>query len=633
VGVPAPVDTAEAVDMVLTGLKYLAAVDPSALSARAQAECLQAFEQADAIAAAARARILAAFTAGHGYSEDADYSPTSWLIHRTRITKGAARGHLGWARRAAAHPQILTALAEGTVLTESMARAICGWTDKLPASCRDAADGILVAAARAGARKDDLAALAAEIYARSLPDDHDDPEPDFEDRKLRVETTFAGAGVMAGDLTPRCAAVVTAVLDALSAPRGAEDTRTKEQRYHDALEDAMRRLVASDLLPERAGQPVKVWAHVTLAELRALDDGSVLAQEWIGEMAVRWAANRAAASQTGSDGAAWLDGKPARAMSCDATIIPVVTGQVDPGALDELMALCLQFTGHDSHCADPDRVADPPDGDDSRRVGPRLPTAQAQEMLRHAIIRKAVDLVSGPGGLASFLRTRLLGARLAGPSLPLDVGHSAEIPAAVRRAVVLRDQHCRWAGGCDQPASACEVHHVTHLADGGTTSVDGCALYCFFHHHVAIHQWGWTVALHPDGTTTARSPDGTKVLHSHGCATRRSVVSPAQRAGTRGDVSGSDGLPGIRKVTGTVACQKTGGRAQASGAVRRGIRAIWRKLDCLKPSLQKVKCATCRKDAWNRYRSLRRGVCGPAVILWGAGAMPCPGIEGDVRDA
>jgi len=59
-------------------------------------------------------------------------------------------------------------------------------------------------------------------------------------------------------------------------------------------------------------------------------------------------------------------------------------------------------------------------------------------------------------------------------------------------------------------------HHVTHLADGGTTSVDGCALYCFFHHHVAIHQWGWTVALHPDGTTTARSPDGTKTLHSHG---------------------------------------------------------------------------------------------------------------------
>ena len=35
-------------------------------------------------------------------------------------------------------------------------------------------------------------------------------------------------------------------------------------------------------------------------------------------------------------------------------------------------------------------------------------------------------------------------------------------------------------------------------------------------HHVAIHQWGWTVTLNPDGTTTARSPDGTKILRSHG---------------------------------------------------------------------------------------------------------------------
>ena len=85
---PVPASTAEAMDMVLTGLRYLAASDPTALAAQAQAECLQTLERADAISTAARARILAAFTAGHGYSEDADYSATSWLIHRTRITKG-----------------------------------------------------------------------------------------------------------------------------------------------------------------------------------------------------------------------------------------------------------------------------------------------------------------------------------------------------------------------------------------------------------------------------------------------------------------------------------------------------------------------------------------------------------------
>jgi hypothetical protein len=124
--------------------------------------------------------------------------------------------------------------------------------------------------------------------------------------------------------------------------------------------------------------------------------------------------------------------------------------------------------------------------------------------------------VSGPGGLASFLRRKLLGARLAGPSLPLDVGVSRNIPAAIRQLVIERDQHCRFPGGCDQPAAGCEVHHTTHQANGGKTSVSDCALYCFFHHHVVIHQWGWTVVLNPDGTTTAYSPDKTKILHSHG---------------------------------------------------------------------------------------------------------------------
>ena len=68
--------------------------------------------------------------------------------------------------------------------------------------------------------------------------------------------------------------------------------------------------------------------------------------------------------------------------------------------------------------------------------------------------------------------------------------------------------------------------------------MDGCALYCFFHHHVAIHQWGWTVALHPDGTTTARSPDGTKVFHSHSppTADRPRRVKPRSVDRTNGDV-------------------------------------------------------------------------------------------------
>jgi hypothetical protein len=55
----------------------------------------------------------------------------------------------------------------------------------------------------------------------------------------------------------------------------------------------MRRLVAADLLPERAGQPVKAVVHVSLAELRAMEDGSLLEAEWATGVRARWAARLA----------------------------------------------------------------------------------------------------------------------------------------------------------------------------------------------------------------------------------------------------------------------------------------------------------------------------------------------------
>jgi hypothetical protein len=82
-----PADAREALDMVRAGLAYLAAVDATQLAAAMQAECLRELEQADAIATAARASILAGFTAGKGYSGDGDYSAVSWLIHRTGVTR------------------------------------------------------------------------------------------------------------------------------------------------------------------------------------------------------------------------------------------------------------------------------------------------------------------------------------------------------------------------------------------------------------------------------------------------------------------------------------------------------------------------------------------------------------------
>jgi Domain of unknown function (DUF222) len=514
-----PASTSDALNMVLTGMRYLNAANAAAMAAGEQARMLTVMEQVHGLGTAVHASVLGAFTAGQVYTEDGEYSPRSWLIHQADVTRAAAFAYTAWARRAQEHPKIRQAMAGG-IVSESWARAICEITGKIPQPGRDDADGLLVWTKLHGATLADLVALATEMYLRSLPGGPPDPAP--EDRAVRLATTLGGAGVIRGDLTPECAAMVGAVLDALSKPAGAEDTRSKPERYHDALAEAMKRLLAADLLPDRAGHPVKALVHMTLGELRALDGGSMLQGEWITAAAARWAAHRAAASVTGSDGGAWLEGRAAQAVACDAILVPVVTGDIDPAALDDLVRLCVELVRLDDHnpaLSGPDRsaVSEPSAvPDDNVSPLPGGPDRDAlREAIRQAIIGKAVDLVSGPGGLASYLRCRQLGARLGGPSLPLDIGHSATIPAGIRTAVTLRDQHCQWAGGCDQPASACEVHHLVHQANGGKTSVKTCGLYCTHHHQVMIHRLDWTVSLNPDGTTTARSPDGTKVFRSH----------------------------------------------------------------------------------------------------------------------
>ncbi len=523
---PVPASVPAALAAVRAGLDYLNGVDAASLPTAVQADCLRALARAESAHTAAQARVLAAFMAQDGQAADGQANARAWLKWQTRVTGGAAAGAAGWARRLAAHPATAVVLAAGAV-SASWAREICHLADQLPAAARDRAEEILLAAAQAdGVCLADLAMLADTIRSQTAAPGPGHPGPGhpgdgapgdapgsgdggapggpgpggaggagdgFEDRQVYLGITFGGAGYLRGDLTPECAAAVQAVLDALGGKRGPEDTRTAGQRRHDALEEACQRLAGSGFLPGQGGQPAWVQLHLTLDQLRGLP-GAAGAE-------ATWATARAA----GNGQPGWLAGPAAQAYTCDARITPIVTGQVNPAALTALAEEFLAQTR-------PGPGTRP--GTGTGAAGP-LPAATRQR-LHDTLLRHAADVLSGPAGLAAFLRTRVLAGQFASVSLPLEAGAAAShIPPHLRNLARARHPHCAFPG-CDQPARACHIHHLHHRADGGPTRLDNLVPLCPFHHLTAVHRWGWQLTLHANGTITATSPDHNTTLHSHG---------------------------------------------------------------------------------------------------------------------
>jgi hypothetical protein len=89
----------------------------------------------------------------------------------------------------------------------------------------------------------------------------------------------------------------------------------------------------------------------------------------------------------------------------------------------------------------------------------------------------------------------------------LEVGaRSRTIPPALRRAMLHRDQGCRFPG-CH--ARFGQGHHLRHWAHGGPTALSNLTLLCRRHHR-AVHEEGYQVERQPDGELRFRNP--------HGCA-------------------------------------------------------------------------------------------------------------------
>jgi len=96
---------------------------------------------------------------------------------------------------------------------------------------------------------------------------------------------------------------------------------------------------------------------------------------------------------------------------------------------------------------------------------------------------------------------------MAGRSEPLDVGRRTPVVSpAMRRAVIVRDRHCRFPG-CDRPHTWCDAHHVVHWADGGPTALPNLVLLCRRHHRMVHQRGGFRLEL-ADGRPLFVRPDG-----------------------------------------------------------------------------------------------------------------------------
>jgi hypothetical protein len=151
--------------------------------------------------------------------------------------------------------------------------------------------------------------------------------------------------------------------------------------------------------------------------------------------------------------------------------------------LDALLDACTRLQGGanllpECHGATP-RVSVTIDLDDLRKQTAGGQTETGEQLSASTIRRLGCD--------ADLIPT-VLGTR----SEVLDVGGTQRlVTAAIWKALVVRDQHCR-VPHCSRPPMMTHAHHLVHWADGGPTSLANLIPLCG-HHHRLVHAGPWQI--------------------------------------------------------------------------------------------------------------------------------------------
>lgn len=197
-------------------------------------------------------------------------------------------------------------------------------------------------------------------------------------------------------------------------------------------------------------------------------------------------AERGAAQDDAPDTPGVSRGARRAAALVDALAVAVAGGAPDRSGVDDhLVVVHVEAQDLAVAVADPDGdedAAGAASADAPRRAGRRsyVTTGRGRGMLlpRRVLARLACDA-----------ELRVAGTSDGGH--PADIGRrSRTVPAELRRALQLRDRHCRFPG-CSR-ARGMHAHHVVHWAHGGPTDLANLVLLCA-HHHRFVHDRGWSL--------------------------------------------------------------------------------------------------------------------------------------------
>lgn len=330
---------------------------------------------------------------------------------------------------ASTYPVLAELWVEGDV-SRAQVRRIGDLASKIPGDDRDRAVQLL--ADHAPGLTDGELANAARVLLNAVSPGCEEREAELAERKAFVSLYPDGTGYsLHGFLTAEQAGWLQLGMDALTSVIPAGDTRSRSERQAEALVTMCRQYASSDEIPRLAMARPRFVVLATATDLIAIANDAAP-----GDLAMTMFGDR-------------LDPLTTRRLLSDADIVPVVAAE--PGDIES--SKTLAEVAFDAATAE------------------RVMTA-AKLLTKRRKSKEFAQRCAPP----VFLRL------LTTPVEPLALGRTVRIvPARLRNAVAIRDQHC-VVPGCVVPVHRCEIHHVQPWALGGATDLENLAALCVRHH-------------------------------------------------------------------------------------------------------------------------------------------------------